>query len=325
MNHKIKHEKNNQNRSEIRDSFALENVENIDALEAAYNMDPIVRFRNVSKQYSEFALNGVSFDIPRGFITGFIGPNGSGKTTSIKAMLSLIHTDGGMIEVFGKDTNKNKSYAQQIGVVMDAAFLVKDWKVKDIRKSIAPLYDAWDEAAFTSHLQRFKINDSLKISELSRGMTVKLMLAIALSHDAKLLVLDEPTSGLDPSAREEICEILQDYMKDEERSIFFSTHITSDLEAIADYITFILDGNIIYSGTKDALIEQYVLVKGGLEELAHIERAKLIGLKKSTTFFEAIAEKDWAEKMLQGVDSVLVEPVSLEQLIIFFNREGRDA
>ena len=239
-------------------------------------------------------------------------------------MLSLIRPDGGRIEVFGRDISEEKTHVQQIGVVMDAAFLVKDWKVQDIRKSIAPLYDHWAEAEFTAYLQRFRIPEGLKISELSRGMTVKLMLAIALAHDAKLLVLDEPTSGLDPSAREEICEILQDYMRDEERSVFFSTHITSDLEAIADYIVFILDGNILYAGTKDELMERYVLVKGGLEDLRHIDKGKLIGLRKNKTFFEAIAEKLWAEKTLGKDDNLLIEAASLDQLIIFFNREGQN-
>lgn len=283
-------------------------------------MSHAISFKSLSKQYSEFTLNEVSFDVPKGFITGFIGPNGSGKTTSIKSLLSLVNPDSGSIEVFNKNIKDNNDYLQKIGVVMDESFLVKDWFVKDISKSFSMFYTSWDDVTFTKYLKQFAIPKTIKIRELSRGMTVKLMLAIALSHDTKILVLDEPTSGLDPSAREEICEILQEYVEDDNRTVFFSTHITADLESIADYIVFLLDGNIIYSGTKDDLIERYVLIKGGLKDLESLDKSKLIGLKKTRTYFEAIVDK----KLVKKNAGLVIEPASLEQLIIFFNRRSKD-
>lgn len=279
-------------------------------------MNNAISFNSVTKQYSEFTLDKVSFDVPKGFITGFIGPNGSGKTTSIKSLLSLVNPDSGSIKVLNKDIKNNKDYFQEFGVVMDEAFLVKDWLVKDITSVFSTFYTSWDTVTFTKYLKQFSIPKTIKIKELSRGMTVKLMLAIALSHDTKILVLDEPTSGLDPSAREEICEILQEYVEDDNRTVFFSTHITADLESIADYIVFLIDGNVVYSGTKYELIERYALIKGGLEDLISLENTKLIGLKKNSTFFEAIVDKS----LLKNANNLTIEPASLEKLIIFFNR-----
>ena len=279
-------------------------------------MTNTVQFKNVSKQYKNFLLDGISFNIPKGYITGFIGPNGSGKTTTIKAMLSLIAQDKGEITIFENLINNDNSYLQDVGVVMDEAFLVKDWKIDDVREALSTFYKNWDDTSFNSYLQRFRIPLTNKVSELSRGMTVKLMLAIALSHKAKLLVLDEPTSGLDPSSREEVCEILQEYMKDEENSVFFSTHITSDLESIADFIIFIINGKIKYAGTKDDILDQYVLIKGGLDDLEIIDSSTLIGTKKNSLSFEAIIDKE----DINNVVDLIIEPVSLEQLIIFFNR-----
>lgn len=283
-------------------------------------MNKAISFKSLTKEYNEFTLNKVSFDVPKGFITGFIGPNGSGKTTSIKSLLSLVNPDGGSIEVFNKDIKENKDYLQDIGVVMDESFLVKDWLVKDISKSFSMFYTSWDDVTFTKYLKQFSIPKTIKIKELSKGMTIKLMLAVALSHDTKILVLDEPTSGLDPSAREEICEILQEYVEDDSKTVFFSTHITADLESIADYIIFLIDGNIIYSGTKDELMEGYLLIKGGLRDLEALDNRKLIGLKKNSTFFEAIIDKNFMEKN----HNLIVEPASLEKLIIFFNRRNKN-
>lgn len=283
-------------------------------------MNQAISFKAVTKQYSEFTLNNVSFDVPKGFITGFIGPNGSGKTTSIKSLLSLVNPDSGSIEVFNRDIKDNSDYLQEIGVVMDESFLVKDWLVQDVSKIASMFYTSWDDVVFSKYLKQFAIPKTIKIKELSRGMTIKLLLAMALSHDTKILVLDEPTSGLDPSAREEICEILQEYVEDEQRTVFFSTHITADLESIADYIVFLHDGKIIYSGTKDELIERYVLIKGGLEDLAHLDKSKLIGTKKRGTYFEAIADKN----LVQAAPGLVIEPASLENLLIFFNRRTKN-
>lgn len=285
-------------------------------------MNSVIEVNKLSKQYSQFQLNDVSFDVPKGFITGFIGPNGSGKTTTIKSILSYIKPDSGDIDIFEEPIRENDiSYMQNIGVVLDAPSLVKEWTMKDVEQVYSLFYQNWDTDKFLNYLTRFGIHDSLSVKELSRGMTVKLMIAIALSHKAKLLVLDEPTSGLDPIAREEICELLQEFVSVENHSIFFSTHITSDLEAIADYIVFVLNGKIIYSGTKDHLLEEYVLVKGGPDDLQLLNKDRLIGLKEYPTGFEVLIRLN---DINASNESLIIEPITLEQLIIFFNRGGQN-
>lgn len=280
-------------------------------------MDNAINVNGLKKKYKQFLLDSISFDVPKGYITGFIGPNGSGKTTTIKSILSYIRPDEGKIHVLDEEVKEGNAYLEKIGVVMDAAFLVKDWSVKDVEKSLAPFYCNWDSKVFHEYLQRFKIHETLKVKELSRGMTVKLMIAAALSYGAELLVLDEPTSGLDPVAREEICEILQEFVRDEKHSVFFSTHITSDLEEIADYIIFLINGKIVYKGEKDQLMENYLLIKGGKKELQSLDQEKLIGLRTHATGFEAVILK---EDTTHLKEQLIMEPISLEKLIIFFNR-----
>ena len=282
-------------------------------------MSNIIEFRNVVKKYPNFSLNEIIFDIPKGYITGFIGPNGSGKTTSIKLLLSMAFRDSG--EIFINDSLiEENNYLANIGIVMDDSFLMKDWYIKDISKIISPFFKAWDEDLFNNYLRRFNIDKSYKVEELSKGMTIKLMLATALSHDAKLLILDEPTSGLDPSSREEICDILQDYVQDDNRSVLFSTHITSDLDAIADNIVFILNGQIIYSGLKDDLLSKYKVIKGGIEDLNNLDLKALIGIKKSDYSFEALV----AANFKSNSNNIIEETCSLEEIILFFNREEKN-
>lgn len=280
-------------------------------------MDNAISIDSLKKEYKQFLLDSISFDVPRGYITGFIGPNGSGKTTTIKSILSYIRPDGGIIKVLDEEVAEDNTYLEKIGVVMDTPFLVKDWTIKDVEKSIKPFYTKWNSETFHMYLTKFKIHETLKVKELSRGMTVKLMIAIALSHGAELLVLDEPTSGLDPVAREEICEILQEFVEDEKHSVFFSTHITSDLEEIADYIIFLINGKIVYKGEKDNLMENYILIKGGIKELESLDQNKLIGIRKHATGFEAVSLK---ADSINLRDDFIIEPISLEKLIIFFNR-----
>lgn len=279
-------------------------------------MSNIIEFQNVKKSYPNFSLNNISFDVTKGYITGFIGPNGSGKTSSIKLLLSMIFKDEGKILLDHKNIETD-DYLSNIGIVMDDRFLMKDWLIKDLDGILSPFYEKWDSLLFSSYLKRFNIDISYKVQELSKGMTIKLMLAIALSHDADLLVLDEPTSGLDPSSREEICEILQDYVQNEEKSVLFSTHITTDLEAIADNIVFILEGDIVFSGHKDELLYRYKIIKGGLLDLEVLDSTDLIGTKKNETYFEALVLNDYH----YDSENIIEENSTLEQIILFFNRE----
>ena len=281
-------------------------------------MNNALTVRGLNKTYNAFTLKNVSFELPKGYIMGFIGQNGAGKTTTIKSVLNMINYDSGDIKIFGTDAKeKNAEINEQIGVVMDSPFYVDDWTAVDVEKAISPFYRHWDGTKYYKLLDTFSVDKKKKIKELSRGMKVKLMIAVALSHDAKLLILDEPTSGLDPVARDELCDILADFVTDENRSVLFSTHITSDLEKIADYITFILDGRIVYSGLKENLFEKYVMVKGGLGDISAEQKKGIIGLREHGTGFEGLAE---LEKLSILPKNLLTVPVTLDEIIIFFNK-----
>lgn len=282
--------------------------------------ETILRVEKLRKQFPGFLLNDVSFSLPTGYVMGFIGPNGAGKTTTIKSILGLVLPDSGSVELFGAEkSDADQSCKQQLGVVMDLPFYADDWTALDAQRALRPFYSRWDEPAFRSLLKQFSIDTGKKVKELSRGMKVKLMVAVALSHDARLLILDEPTSGLDPVARDELLDILRDYMCREDRGVLFSTHITSDLEKIADYITYINDGHILYSGERDALLERYRLVKGGLGDLTAEQKRGVIGLREHMAGFEGLVESA-ALKTLGA--NIINEPVTLEEIVIFFNKEG---
>lgn len=285
-------------------------------------MEHAIEVRSLNKQYAGFSLRDVSFTVPTGYITGFIGPNGAGKTTTLKAILNLVRVSTGDIRLFGVDSRPGcESIFQQVGVVMDSPFYVEDWTMRAVEAAVAPFYKSWSHDAYRRHLRDFGIAWEKKVEDLSRGMKVKLMLAAALAHDAKLLILDEPTSGLDPVARDELCTLLGEFVEQEGRSVLFSTHITSDLEKIADYIIFILDGRVIFSGAKEELLEQYVLVKGGPMDLSTEARPLLMGLRQHPTGFEGMARRADLCKLPKHL---LAEPVSLEEIIIFMNKGAKE-
>ncbi|MCE5235557.1 MAG: ABC transporter ATP-binding protein [Clostridiaceae bacterium] len=283
-------------------------------------MSNVLEVRGLNKCYKEFALKNISFALPQGYIMGFIGPNGAGKTTTIKSILNMVGYESGEITLFGRNVKDvGAALNDRVGVVMDAPFYVNDWTAADVGKAVAPFYTKWDAVTFDGFLNRFHISRTKKLKELSRGMKMKLMAAVALSHSAKLLILDEPTSGLDPVARDELCDLLLEFVSDEQNAVLFSTHITSDLERIADYITFILNGEIVFAGLKEELLERYALVKGGREELIKAQKKCLIGLREYATGFEALAETARLKELPRGVSA---EPVSLEELIVFMNKEA---
>jgi len=282
-------------------------------------MNNILEIKNLNKSYSGFSLQNVSFSVPKGYIMGFIGPNGAGKTTTIKSILGMITPDSGDISIMGT-TVDCYDIKNHIGVVMDLPFYVDDWKVNDVHSALSPFYSRWDSAAFTDYLRKFNLDKNKKVKELSRGMKVKLMLAAALSHEARLLVLDEPTSGLDPVARDELMDILSEFIMDEDRGVLFSTHITSDLEKIADYITFIFDGRIEFSGEKDRLLESYLLVKGDPVALSAEHKKSIIGFRKHATGFDGMITVDHAAHLPTDVSC---EKISLDEIIIYMNKEGK--
>lgn len=280
-------------------------------------MNNILEIQNLSKNFEKFSLNNISFNLPRGFIMGFIGQNGAGKTTTIKLILNMLTADNGSIKVFGKDNIiSEKEIKEKIGVVMDFPFYVDEWTLLDIEHALSPFYIKWSTKIYRDMLKNFFLDPRKKVKELSRGMKMKLMIAVALSHDADLLILDEPTSGLDAVARNELMEILTTFISDENKGILFSTHITSDLEKIADYITFINDGNIIYSDTKDSLLEQYLIIKGGLNTLSFEQKKQIIGYREHGVGFDGLIDKSLVNQLPK---TIITEPSNLDEIVLRFN------
>ena len=288
-------------------------------------MNNVLEVKGLCKDYArvvkkpeanEFALKNVTFNMPKGYIMGFIGPNGAGKTTVIKLILGIKKPDAGAISLFGQDIAK-KMQNDRIGMVLDFPHFPDEWTLLEVEKALKPFYQAWDTAYYAWLLKKFGLSPNKKVKALSRGMQVKLQIAIALSHHAQLLILDEPTSGLDPVARDEVCELLQEFVEDGERSVLFSTHITSDLEKVADYATMILDGEIRFTGTKDDLLEKYMRITGGRDDIDAAQKEKIIGFRKHGAGFEGLLD---VADMADMPASVLMEAPTLEEIIVFMNK-----
>lgn len=281
-------------------------------------MDNAIEVKGLSKRYDTFALSDVTFNVPSGYIMGFVGPNGAGKTTTLKSILNMINTQSGDINIFGQNIkDPMTSVNQDIGIIMDQHMFVEDWKVLDVEKAVAPYYKNWDGLRFNALLKQYQLAKQQKVKRLSRGMKVKLMLAIALSHHAKLLILDEPTSGLDPLARDELCELLLDFIEDEDHSVIFSTHITADLERIADYITFILNGKIIYTGTKDKLLESFYTIKGDYACIDDKQESLIYGIRNHQHGFEGLIDAT-NQKLFN--DKCLIEEATIDNIIVFMTK-----
>lgn len=288
-------------------------------------MDNILEVKNLRKDFKTFSLKDISFSLPSGYIMGFIGPNGAGKSTTIKLIMNLLKKDGGQINIFGKDhIQYEKEIKNHVGFVYDQNYFYEELTVQEMKMVIAPLYKSWDENMFKKYLKIFQLPENKKIKELSKGMKMKFSLAVALSHNAKLLIMDEPTSGLDPIVRNELLDILSELIQDENKSIFFSTHITSDLDKVADYITFIHDGGIILSATKDDILDNYGIVKGGTELLDDNNRKIFVGIRNNRFGFEGLV-KDRKKAMLLFKDHVVIEKPSLEDIMLYTVRGNKYA
>lgn len=275
-----------------------------------------IEVKNLKKNYGSFTLGPNSFGIKKGFITGFIGKNGMGKTTTIKSFLSLINYEG-EIFVDGKDS-KDLDYLQDVGIIMDDSFLSKDWNIYLVNEAMKCGYKNWNEEKFFEYLNQFEIEKNKKIKELSRGMKTKLMFSIALSHGANLLILDEPTSGLDPSMRDEFTDMLKEFVEDENNTVLFSTHITEDLDRIADYIIFIDRGKIIDDCSKEEFEERYFVLKGGEEDLKLLEKYEVLGIKSSSTYFEALVKNITEENISEGL---IVEKPDINKVLVLYGRK----
>ena len=283
-------------------------------------MNNVLEINNITKDYKKFKIDNISFNLPKGYIMGFIGANGAGKTTTIKLILNMIKRDSGEIKVFGLDNiREEERIKEQIGVVFDECYYLEDWTLNDVEKAVSMFYKNWNSSIYEKYLKEFNLARDKKVKDLSRGMRRKLMIAVAFSHEAKLLILDEPTSGLDPVARDEFLDILRDYIEDEEKSVIFSSHITSDIEKIADYITYINNGKIIFTGEKDEFLEKYCIIKGGKEDITESQKKEIIGLRMHSTGFEGLIE---LKKAVGFSSKVIIEKASLDEIMIYMNKEA---
>ena len=277
-------------------------------------MSDNIRIQNLTKRFEGFALEGVSFGVPRGAVVGFIGENGAGKSTTIKSILGLIRPDGGSIEVFGKDVGSlTKEERGRIGAVLGDGKLPENLTAKDLDGVFRHIFARWDAAAFFAYLDRFALPRGKKIKDFSRGMRQKFALAVALSHGADVLVLDEPTAGLDPVARDEILDILYDFMQDERRPVLISSHIVSDLEKLCDYIAFIHRGRLVFFEEKDALYEKYAVLRAPLETLRSCADA-VVAVHRGEFGAGALVLR---AKLPAGIP---VERAGIEDIMLYFAR-----
>lgn len=280
-------------------------------------MENILEVKNLSKKYNNFELKNIKFDLPKGMIMGLIGENGAGKSTTIKSILNLINTNSGEIKIFGLNNKKNeKKIKEEIGVVLDDSFLSETLTPVDINKIMKNIYRNWDEKLYFKYLEDFKLPKDKKTKEFSSGMKMKLKIAIAISHHPKLLILDEPTSGLDPVARNDILDIFQDFIQDEEHGILVSSHITSDLEHIADYITFISQGEIIFTKTRDELLDNYGIVKCSENEFKKINNIDYLKYKKSKYEYDVLVENKLEFK--RKYDIQVIDKPSIEDIMLIY-------
>lgn len=277
----------------------------------------VLEVKNLRKEYPGFILNDISFSIPEGYIMGFIGENGAGKTTTLKAMLNVISKDEGSVRIFGKDMAEHELDIKKDIAFMSGRSFYPKRKIKEITKVFKKFYDNFDDEIYHLYLDKFNLDENKKTDELSQGMRLKYAIALALSHHAKLIILDEPTSGLDPVARDALLEIFQEIIESGEVSILFSTHITSDLDKCADYITFIKNGEIIESLAKDDLIEKYRLIHGSTELLDSVKKG-VVSYKVNAFGFTALIKK---ENLKQNAN-IRVGAPGLDDIMIYYAQKG---
>ena len=279
-------------------------------------MEKAFEIINLNKAYKGFALKNINLSLPKGYIMGFVGANGAGKSTTMGCLLGMIKPDSGSIKIFDKDIkNITAADKEKIGMVMDGCPFAEVLNIKDIRRIVPSIYRTFDKAKFDSLIGRFSLPENKPVKDFSTGMRAKLNIAVALSHNAQLLVLDEATSGLDPLVRDEILDILQDFVCDENRSILISSHITSDLEKICDYIAFIKNGQIVFVENKDDLKEKYALVHCTKQQFESVDTAAVVGAKYTEYNVTALVLKEAVK------DGFVAEKPSIEDIMLYSTKE----
>lgn len=284
-------------------------------------MEYAVRINQLSKQYPDFSLNGVNLEIPMGSVMGLIGENGSGKSTTIKAMLDIVKRDGGDVEILGMNLkDREQEIKEQIGVVFGESQFHDFLNAEQISGILGKIYKNWDKKLFASYLERFSLQRKKKVKDYSRGMAMKLAIAAALSHRPKLLILDEATSGLDPVARDEILDLFFEFIEDGAHSVLIASHITSDLDKVADYITMIHRGSILFSKEKDVLMEEMGILRCGNEEFDRLSGSgiEIVGSRRHAYGTEALVRGREAVK--RRFPELVVDPANIEEIMLFYVR-----
>ncbi|MDV2581898.1 ABC transporter ATP-binding protein [Alkalibacillus haloalkaliphilus] len=280
-------------------------------------MENVVELKGVKKEFKGFSIDQIDLEVKKGFITGFVGANGAGKSTTIKMMMNLLKPDQGEVKVFGLDYNSHeKEIKERIGFVYDANVFYEGLNLKDIKRTVAPAYKSWDDDLFDYYVDKFGLPLNKAMKKFSKGMQMKASLAIALSHHAELIIMDEPTAGLDPIFRREFLDLIQELMVDSNRTIFFSSHITTDLDRIADYIAFIQEGDLVINQSTEEVAENYAIVKGELALLDRDTEKAFVAVRRAPTGFEALTDNLNQVNDIFG-DSVVIEPATLEDIMYY--------
>lgn len=274
-----------------------------------------LELNNVSKQYKDFNLDNVSFKVPQGSIVGLIGENGAGKSTTINTILGLIKKDGGTITMLGKK-DFDAACRENIGVVFDGNNYPDMLTPKQLGKVFKNIYSSWNRKKYEELLKKFNLPTDKKIKQFSKGMKMKYAVSVAFSHNSKLLILDEATSGLDPIMRDEILDMFLDFIQDEENSILVSSHITSDLEKVADYIVFIHDGKIVFSKPKDELLENYGIIKCGSDLFDKIDKEKMIAYRKQDYEWQILI--DDRQSAQKKYPKALIVPAGIDEIMLMY-------
>lgn len=287
-------------------------------------MEHVIEVNKLNYWTKQLKLKNINFNVKKGYVTGFIGANGAGKTTIIRIIMGLLKEQSGDLKVLGEKLESNPvEIKNKIGFVYSELYMYENWNIKTIESVISKYYEKWDHQIFQRYIEQFKLPFKQKIKQFSTGMKMKLSLAIALSHHAELYILDEPTAGLDPIVRNEVLEILQKELIDEDKTVFFSTHIISDLEKIADYIIYLKNGSIVLEESVEELREKYKIIKGDNAILDDELRALLICVKETNTGFTALTKDSHVFKELFGND-IVVETASIEEIMVRIEKDQFD-